>query len=145
MIPEPQEKQSNLIEEIHSYCGVSWIQFLKQFAIGLSTVQGSRRFSSSCRIWRKCSPKLVVMRSARSSSSVTHKSMDCGEWPSTCRIRSGFIQRWSLKMASCSCQSNLTVLLLVFGHVCRGVQLNCSSTPIRHFQEPSFLTWPYMI
>ena len=39
---------------------------------------------------------------------------DCGGMTFTCRIRWGFIQRWSLKMASCSCQSNLTVLALRF-------------------------------
>lgn len=145
MIPEPQEKQSNLIEEIHSYCGVSWIQFLKQFAIGLSTVQGSRRFSSSCRIWRKCSPKLVVMRSARSSSSVTHKSRTAGEWPSLVGFDRDSFRDEVWKWPHAHVSQTLQYLLLVFGHVCRGVQLNCSSTPIRHFQEPSFLTWPYMI
>lgn len=35
---------------------------------------------------------------------------DCGGMTFTCRIRLGFIQRWSLKMASCSCQSNLFVV-----------------------------------
>lgn len=35
---------------------------------------------------------------------------DCGGMTFTCRSRWGFIQRWSLKMASCSCQSNLFVV-----------------------------------